>query len=439
MKIKYNNFLIITPLFFTIALAMSYLNYIDEVREIKWGIESKAKSIAIPSSIFIEYMLKAEDLSKVLEEVKPKFENILHYNQAQRFYISQGKHILLDTAPEKSSNELIIPDNLKDTIVSEMYTKNNRQQITIHTPIEGASVNTVLSVEVDNTAFFKQIDEAFYEMIYSIIFISILGLITSYILSRIVTGKIYALNKDAHAIATGNYSHNSYIGNIREFTDLGDTLNIMKSIMKEIIFKAKNIIIKEDKFRSDEELLNTYNKAFSSSKKVSIGEIELAINSIGYPEIGYFFDCFVFSGKIYAYMAKAEIRDSSLETILITDAAQRYILYKVQKQSFDILQVKQIFKLDYFEFISIDENALLHASKTVNGKILESNIKMKDDIVHLICNENSPIERELRIYIENYQELSIGELSADILKLFPSRTSELFVMVQKSKSHKEKL
>lgn len=431
MKIKYNNFLIITPIFFTIALVMSYLSYMNEVKEIRWGIESKAESIAIPSRIFIEHMLKEKTIDTVVEELKPKFANILKYNQAQRFYITENKHILLDTSSDKITDEVGVPTQLTTSTISEPYVKNNRQQVTIHMPISGSAANTVLSIEVDNTAFFKQIDDAFSTMIFSIILISILGLITSYILSRIVTEKIYELNKDAHAIASGNYAHNSYIGNIREFTDLGDTLNIMKSIMKEIIFKTKNIIIEEEKFRSDEDLVNTYNNTLLSTKLVSINGIDVCISSIGTLEEGCFFDCFYSANTIFAYIAKAKSGTSAIETALSANATQRYIESKVTNDELDISKLQSIFNLDYLEFISIDEHALLHNSKIIAGKIKQSEKQIKENTTHLVCQAGSLIEKELKIYLENYQELSLENISTDISKLFPSKVSELFILVKR--------
>ena len=432
MKIKYNNFLIIVPIFLLIASVMSYLNYINEVKEIKWGIESKAKSISIPSRVFIEHMLKEKELSDVLVDIKPKFENILKYNQAQRFYISQNQKVLLDTSSQKDSELLNIDYNLDKSILSEMFTKNSLHLVTIHTPIKGVKENTILSIEVDSTDFFKRIDDAFTEIIFTILVALVLGVITSYILSRIVTTKIYALNTHAKAIAAGSYSHNSYMGSIHEFTDLGDTLNIVKSIMKEIVYKTKNIIVEEEKFRSDEDLVNTYDRALFDTKKASINGVEVSINTIGHQKTGYFFDSLSANGKLYAYIAIVEHETSSIETLLKANAAQRYISSKIQKGNLDISKLVKIFNLNYLKFISIDENYILNSYEIVNGVEKKSSIDLEDGSVRLICIENSSIEKILAVYIENYQELNIEDISKDAPNLFSDGVSEIFILAQRN-------
>jgi len=430
MKIKYNNFLIIVPIFILIASVMSYLNYINEVKEIKWGMQTKAKSIEIPSRIFIEEMLKKQKLSEILENIKPKFQNILNYNQAKRFYISQDGHILLDTDSKTNANNLSLPKNLKTTTLSEAYLKNELHIISIHSPIKNTKQNTILSIEVDNTDFIERIDEAFKEIFYVMIIATILGLITSYILSKIVTNKIYALNNNAKAIASGNYSRNSYIGSIHEFTDLGDTLNIVKSIMKEIVFKTKNTIVEEEKFRSDDDLVNTYNDVLFDSKKDTVNNINIAINSIGYPEAGYFFDSFSSSGKLSAYIAKIEEQSSSVDTLLKANAAQKYISSKIN--DLDVQKLQKIFNLSYLEFLSVDENNLLHSQKIVNENIKDSTIDLNDNLIHLICKDSSLVEKELNIYIQNYPELNIEDIAKDIPSIFTDVVGEIFIMIQKS-------
>jgi len=432
MKIKYNNFLIIVPIFLLIASVMSYLNYINEVKEIRWGIESKAKSISIPSRVFIEHMLKEKKLSDVLVDIKPKFENILKYNQAQRLYISQNQKVLLDTATAEDSKPFTISSSLDKSIISEMFTKNNLHLVTIHTPINGAEPNTILSIEVDNTDFFKRIDEAFTEIIFTIMVALILGIITSYILSRIVTTKIYALNTHAKAIASGSYSHNSYMGSIHEFTDLGDTLNIVKSIMKEIVYKTKNIIVEEEKFRSDEDLVNTYDRALFDTNKSSINGVDVSINTIGHQKTGYFFDSLSSGGKLYAYIATVENETSSIETLLKANSAQRYISSKILKDNLEILKLVKIFNLTYLKFISIDENYILNSYEIVNGVEKKSSINLEDGSVELICIDNSSIEKVLAVYIENYQELNIEDISKDASNLFSDGVNEIFILAQRN-------
>ena len=191
MKIKYNNFLIITPIFLAISLVMALLNYSNEHTEVNWGLKTKADAISTPSRIFIEHMLQKESLSNVLRDVEPKLDRVLHYSQANRFYISQDDKILLDTQEQKEKT--VILKEIKDTQVSSIYTKNGHAQVVVHTPIKGAPNNTYLSVEIDADDAAEQLHTAIYEMIFTVLIISMMGLISAYILSKIVTAKILSL------------------------------------------------------------------------------------------------------------------------------------------------------------------------------------------------------------------------------------------------------
>lgn len=430
MKIKYNNLFIITPIFFAIALVMSFLDYKDEIKELDWGIKSKAESIAIPSRIFIEHMLKENTLVEVSEELKIKFEKVLKHKQATRMYISKKSRILVDTKQERKSNIVVIR-KLKETRITDFFLENNLKLVTIHMPIKAEEKNLVLSIDVDCSSFYDDKETALMEMILTIIFAIIFGIITSVILSRIVIAKIHELNADAKAIASGNYNHNSYIESIREFTDLGDTLNIMKSIMNEIIFKAKNTMLKEEKLQDDNDLADMFYSTSNTNELLSIKDTSLYIISTGRRKPEYFYDSFVYQNQIFAYFGKIEARKSTIATLLNASAIQNYIKSSIESSRFDASKMSDIFQITAFELICLSENNSIKTTKLQESSLEVSEITLQNETVNFRCMEESAVKNKLNLYIDNYQDLQLSLLVNDLPSILENKEFDIFILFQK--------
>ena len=432
MKVKYNNLFLITPIFFTIALVMSFLDYKDEMKVLDWSIESKAKAIAIPSRIFIEHMLKEKSLTDISPKLEKKFVKIIQHKQATRIYISKKSRILIDTNKEKIS-KLVTIRNLKKSRITDFFIQGDLKLVTIHIPIKSKEKNLVLSVDVDCSTFYNDKKTSLIKMILTIIFAIFFGVITSVILSRIITLKIYELNADAAAIAAGNYSPNSYVENIREFTDLGDTLNIMKSIMNEIISKTKNAMLKEEKLQNNDDIVDVFHNISHSNEIVSIKNINLYITLTGIQKAEYFYKSFVHDNKIFAYTGKVATETSTIITLLNATATQKYITAHIENASFDVMKMLNIFQVDYFELICIDETGIMQSTKIIEGQKIEKEVILENEIVNFKCMNNSSIKNKLEIYIANFQELSLTTLIKDLPSILENKKFELFILFEKRK------
>ena len=427
MKIKYNNLLTITPIFFTISLVFAFLNYNNEQREVAWGIQTKAESIAITSTIFIEHLTNTQNLSSILDDLDQKFHRILLYGQAKRFYISENGVVVLNT---DKAMPVVPAQNINKMEISEIFTKGEESLVTIHSPIKTNSNGAALSIDIDVSAAVKQLDEAIYEMLFTVLSITMIGLIASYLLSKIVIKKIQILNTTANDIASGNYSHDVYQGSIREFTDLGDTLNIMKSIMKEIIFKTKNSIIEEEKFRSEEDIIDTYNRSYFAPKHVSFENISLSIFTVGETENGYMFDAFQLEDKIYGYMGKVTKQGDNLETSIKANTVRKYVSHHLKKGDLNLALLQKMFNLSYLEIVSLDARSNLHTQKIMAGGITQDDEKLEAPSVTLTGAKDSSVKDEMQVYLKNYQDLTLQELISDINILFSSDVNTTFILIK---------
>lgn len=430
MKIKYYNLLIITPIFFVIALVVSFVDYKDELKELDQGIKSKAKSITIPSKIFIEHMLKNKNLLDISKELEENFNKVIKYKQATRIYISRKGKVLIDTNKDKKYKLKVIR-NLDKLRVTDFFAQKDFQLVTIHTPIKSKEGSLILSVDFNPTSFYNEKYIYLMEMILMISLATIFGIITSIILSKIVISKIYKLNADAVAIASGDYTHNSYVENIQEFTDLGDTLNIMKSIMNEIISKTKNAMLKEIKLQDNDDLVDTFHKISDSDEMVSIKNIDLYIKSTGKQEAEYFYESFIYDNKLYAYIGKLESEKSTIESLLNATAIKKYITAHIKNSTLDVLKMSSIFKIDFFELISIDEKNKIKSTLLQEDQKTQSETTIESKMVHFRCMKNSSIKNQIEIYTENYQELTLSTIIDDLENILKNKQFELFILFQK--------
>lgn len=432
MKIKYNNFLIITPIFFAIAFVISMLNYSNEKNEIMWGVKEEASSIGIASTIFIENMIKTEELTSLRDRLLMHFNRIKRYNQAKRFYITNDKKVLIDSDENNLKAKIIKPNEFrdKDFILSEIYNRDEINLIDIYLPIKkDGKVKAILTVEIDVSDVSKELSESINEMVITIILITLIGIFVSILLSNIVIKKIASLSRVANSIAMGNYSENINVGTIREFSDLGDTLNTMKSIMQEILFKTKNSIIEEEQFRSEDDLLKTYGKVFLTSKIEKSENVEFSIDKIGEVEVGNFFNIISNSENIFCFFGRVESKEDSLSSAIHVSSLNEYLSKRFIYDDINYLnKAIDIFKIKELTLIHVNREIKLYTYS--DNKLSVKRVDFENRVIFFHTFDKK-IDREIEIYLKNYNFLTIDELSSDLRELLKTQNGILVLLKSK--------
>ncbi len=437
MKIKQSNFLIITPIFFTIAFVVALLNYTNEKSEVMWGINEEAKSIAIASSIFIENIVTNSTLKNKKEEILVHLNRIKRYKQAKRFYITKNSKLIIDTKENKVKQKFKIIDKKefkdRDVILSDIYKNRDISLMNVSSLIKiNAKIIGILTVEIYATDVDKDLNEAIYEMLTTIFIITLIGVMVSILLSNIVTTKIMTLRSVANSIAKGNYNENMDIGTIKEFADLGDTLNTMKSIMQEILFKAKNSIIEEEQFRSNNDLLNSYSDIFLNSKVEIDDNFEVSIQKIGYLKVEYFFNIVSNEDSIFSFLGEIKSNKESIDNAIISSTINTYLSKKLLSSNninfFD--KFKEIFPIKELLITHINKKTKeLKIYKFLNNTLHKKIIINRDKIFkfHTLDKElNSKIDT----YLRNYYFLNLEDIADDLDKLFREKYNGIILLIK---------
>ena len=443
MKIKYRNLLTITPIFFIIVLVISILNYYNDKNEIMWGINQEAKSIAIGSSIFIENIISNSTIIKESDKILMHLNIIKKYKQANEFYIINNNNKIILTTEKNITKKALKkePIELKDKniILSKIYTDNNNSFLNATTTIKkDKKIVATLTVKVNANNVIKYLTNSIYTLIITIVIISIIGVLVSTIISNIVIKRIRILKEVSNSIAEGNYHDKGNLLDIKEFKDLEDTLNTMKSIMQEILFKAKNSIIEWEQFSSNDDLGYIYSNVSLKSKIEVYDNIEIGIKKIGNIKVETLFDIVSNKEKIFSFMGEVEKQDKSIDSAINASTANYYLSKKlIYNNNLDFInEFINDFSIKKLFLIEINKKTLnLNKYQIIENNIKKSSIKIdENNLIYFDTNKNiinNNIYRELDSYIKNYKFLTINEIEKDLDRLFSKRYNGLLFLIKK--------
>lgn len=439
MNIKYRNFFTITPIFFIIVLIISILNYNSNKDEIMWKINEEAKSIAIGSSVFIDNIIKDSSLLDKKDEILIHLKRIKKYNQAEEFYITDKSNNIIFSTEKNSTKKILEPKEIaledKNIFLSKIYQENNNSYINASTDIkENNNTVATLTVKVNANSIIKHLDDSFLVFIITIFIVTIIGIILSQIISDIVIKRIKILKGVAKSIAEGDYNEKVNFLDIKEFKDLENTLNTMKSIMQEILFKAKNSIIEQKQFSSKNDLYYIYSNLFLNSKRKIDKNIEVAIEKIGTVPAEFIFNIVSNNETIFLYFGEIEAPDKSIDTAIKASSANYYLSKKLMYSNNNLNfldEFRDNFFIKNLLIIKIDKNKLnVEKYQISKNRVDKSYIKIDKDKILYFHTLDKDANEKLDVYIKNYKFLNIKELSNDLNILFKDRYNGLILLIK---------
>ncbi len=438
MNIKHRNLLTVTPIFFIIILIISILNYNNDKNEIMWKINEEAKSIAIGSSIFIENIIKNSSILNKKDEILMHLKRIKKYNQVDEFYITDKSNTIILTTEDNSNRKVIKQKDMelkdKNILLSKIYTDNNNSFINASTNIKKNSKSiAILTVKVNANSIIEHLKKSLLTLVITVIIITIVGFILSIIISNIVIKRIKTLKRVANSIAEGNYNQRGNLLDIKEFKDLENTLNTMKSIMQEILFKAKNSIIEQKQFSSSSDLGDIYSSIFLNSKIKLDSNIEIGIKKIGNIPVESLFNIVSNKNKLFLFKGEIKAQKKPIDSAIKASSANYYLSKKLKQSSSlaFINEFKKDFHIEKLSIIEIDKKSLnLNRYELSKKEINKSCIKIEKDKVIYFYTFNKEVDKELEVYIKNYKFLNIKEISDDLEILFKDRYNGLILLIK---------
>lgn len=425
MKLKYNNFLIITPVFFLLGLALASFNFYLEKKEVIWSIEEELKSVTIATAIFLENSY--EDEEKVLKS----FERLRSFNKVKRLVLFKDKNPLISSVDEGLSLSKKNYHKIKTYHQSAIYQDNNMSLVDAHIPLKEEGLSLMLSLDVSDAQ--RNLHTELIEAIVIVGILSFLGLVISIIITFIVTRKIFMLKLMAQSLSSGKYNTNLNMGSVKEFTDLAQTLDIMKSILQEMLFKTRNSYFQDDLFFRDEALVHKCHENTQCSKVLESKGFEVSLINSSALNARALYNLFEDENSIYIYYASIKAsKYSALQESIQAQSLNLYLQAYVQENTFDLEELKSIYDIEYLRLIRINKkDDSLEEVFCDRHSDTDESYKVKPDEVYVITNFKE-IQKKYEHYIQAYKDLSLQELSKDLESIYPS--TEIVILISKKSS-----
>lgn len=429
MKLKYNNFLIIVPLFFFLGMTLAFFNYSIEKKELLWGIESELNSVSKASSIFISN-------SQDQEKIKDALMKIIKYDRVYSFLLIEDDKVMMNVSSEKI--KYTITDYQKDVNVStnvvyqsDIYEKEKFYFIDGYIKVKNSNLTLMTSLEVGTLV--RRLEQEYKNAFFTIFVITIIGILVSILISIIVTSKIKEVSDMADALNKGNFDEHFRFSKVIEFADLGLTLDIMKSIISEMQFKTKNSIIQENLFVNNSSFLKADTLLSSRLDTIVTKNISLLINHGNIKNT--FYHCLEDTHFTYAYCGQLETVENDFDRLVALSSISYYLDKLLQEHhSIDLNSILEEYSLLSLVFLRIDKETREVKIQKINEEAIRLDIS--DERIHLIHashQKENTIEEQMKNYISKYPNLSISEMRSDLELLFTENTLSLLIQVEDSK------
>ncbi|MBN2824129.1 MAG: hypothetical protein JXQ76_02310 [Campylobacterales bacterium] len=426
MKIKYNNFLIIIPVFLLLGVVLAFFNLFIEKRELTWGVNSELKATLVATTIYLE---NNKDMNST--KMEQTFQKIKDHNRIKRIVLIREGEPTIEVRDDKlkayskhNDRGTKVEDNI---FKSEIYQYNELSLIDAHIDIKDTNTTLIMTFNVSDLQ--DRVEQEYQEAILTVIIITFIGFLTSILLSMLVINKIKLLSSMTQALIQGKYNLKFKTGIVKEFSDLGATLNIMKSILQEVLLKIKNSIVQEELLAKDSSLVEFYRQSSHQQNYLQSSNISLIIKTPTNDHVS-FFNIFENDHFIYTYFGKISHEDeSNLSSVSINYYLER-VLKNKKSINFDL--ITQYYHLESLTLAVVDKKRAKVTIQRLNEK--ESSFKLnynKRDIVYASSNIDAQSKQRIANYIANYSNLSLEDLSSDIA-LYD--TNNIFMLISKVKS-----
>ncbi len=289
MRIRDQIIVALVALFAGLSLVTGGVMYYLQIRELEWGLQEEASSIAIVAARFLD----GTEVSKTtagnpVDAVRRLADKIMKPGLARRITLLDPKDSrqLLDVAYSNSVSGEIQVDPVIAARLEKTYFvsgpvkrgKNDSDYLTTYAAVRdtGGGVSGIVTVETGADALRSSHDRLRQSLFVSLAGSVLLGLVLSLVISGLIARRLNWLARAATAVESGLYDEQLPHGIIDELNDLGNTFDTMRSILKESVSRIWRTVIEAEQFRASEDLACEFRKEFLAPVTKTIRGIEAA-------------------------------------------------------------------------------------------------------------------------------------------------------------------
>ncbi len=300
MKIRTQNMLAFVPLFLGLAALIGALMYVVQYRELVWGLDEEATSIAVAAAHHMNptAIREAADQADWGAVVADPLR-LLHWGLAQRIaLVTPNSEVLYDSARETDMAErpIALSSALLGRLDAQPFAATPVQQdergryMMAFSPIqddEGVAAILMIETSADSLA---EHEARMFRTIRVMVIVSVLaGIVLAWFISRLISRRIVSLTRAAAAVSAGQYDQTHETGGVQEINDLSNTFNTMSSVLSEVISRARRAVVEAEQFRTDDDLARAFTRTFMAEEQRSMYGVTVAAGHVGPRADGHFF------------------------------------------------------------------------------------------------------------------------------------------------------
>lgn len=299
MKIRTQNLLAIVPLFLGLAVLIGALFYVVQYRELLWGLDEEATSIAVATARHLESESWLEDETDVdWEDLMAESMKVLEWERARRIAIlSPDLRVLFDSAEDEGDAR---PIGLSPTLHSRLSDRGfvgssirqderGRYMMGFGSIRDEEDIIAIVMVETDAEALTAHENRMRRDILFIVIGTVLIGFVLALTISRIISRRIVSLTRAASAVAAGRYDQPHEVGGVQEINDLSSTFNTMSSILSEVVSKTRRAVVEAEQFRTDDDLARAFTETFMPSEQRRVHGVDLSAMHVTSRSGGHFF------------------------------------------------------------------------------------------------------------------------------------------------------
>lgn len=422
MRLKYYNLSIIVPIFFLLGVLLTSFSFYIQKKEIEIGLKDEVTSISKAISIFLE----SKDIKKEKNSIENSFKKIIKHERVKRIFLIEKTKVLL-----RVEDDEIVDDRYRYEEAKLLDIEKGKTSEIFNNIVRIKDTPYKIFITIDATKEKSAMDYVFYQSIVIVLVIVIFGFIASSLLSYIAKRNINSLNNIANSIAEGDYKNYDKSFMIKEISDLNNTLDIVKSILKEILYKTKNSILDTDFTNKADDVIKPA-IVVDEVKSVYKNDFEVSIAIDSKTAQRDFFNCWCDEKYIYTFTGELYTTSDYLKDYIGISSISKLIKYYLETNSFDIKKLKKMYDIKSIVTLKIDmATGDIFENRLNENNVSNNIIKLKDGEVKPFFHTYNVDER-LKNYIQMYSYLSVDELIKDINKIFEKESAIIFVKKERA-------
>ena len=407
-------------------------------------MKEEASGMAIATSEFINkahFLQLATGIidNKIQKEFFVPLKKIFNTGRPLRLFafVPERKDIVFDLGPYSSYK---IPEHLpadlpwklqeNGTVIDYVEgTESSSSIMRCFAPISDSQGNIIgiLGVETSAVALAEQKQQCFVSVIIGVFVCTVAGCICAFTISFILQANIKSLKQASDLVGSGQYDKKMKLRRsvVHEFNDLWNTFHTMISILKGVIAKTKMEILSMELFRTDEDLIRTFDNNFWQPRQLIRNNMTFLIMKVnnGHPES--FMELVETDGHVYSLFGQIFSLGDDFKSARMTSAIASYMKQYLLRDGLNntLHTVIPLFPLKELKVIDWDElSSKSHIQEYDSSKneFYSYSIEVRNGFRKAFHDLGNEAEKRFDLYIKTYRNCPSQKLLGELLQLISS-------------------